>query len=571
MGNEITLLMIGLTQLGKTTKVGALSACPLEVAKLSVARKDRTPITIDWRLTSKEDSINDAGMQLEKIELSYKIIEELLSDDNDNTAKIRKQREEFLGYFKAYFKYDFPINDIVGKNFLQELDRIESEILNNVKEYNAEDIKKLLSEDATADYIMRATISLPACSRLIEFLRESNLDALVMRDTRGILDTSCERLKNQEHMNARELGLVGADGVLLLSCSVAMPNQVGGWYGSIYSSCFESVPVFVETRHDHLLQSYPMATNWISNLGISEYLNDVVRGKIPALGNLLLTHFLRAFELLEDFGAMKQDANCWRFCYSNLELYDSLFVTPLIEQLSVARKPEDIDTEADDYQFFRSVCVSNVCRMVAIVLQRRELMNRFDEISGLKSHFLSYVKNRTKSESGHVEFMLPLPRKTNDREQNIKNRVAVELSIRNPNHQLLGERDGISGRITGDQDKDDVSRPRYLATVTSGVTAYANLHKWITEYKFEKRLTNDSGKLIAPELSKESEIMLVHVYLYSKLFAAIDQRTHFEERALIDRWKVIRRINDVRNSEELSKSSSNLAWIVNRLAEDIFG
>ncbi|MBO5371525.1 MAG: hypothetical protein J6A75_02280 [Lachnospiraceae bacterium] len=504
--NEIVLLLLGMTKAGKTTKVGALSRCPEKIAEVSGDVSARTNTTVDWALGLGDE------IKLLEVELN---LDEILGKEEERDVAVYNENLQKKNFFKDYFGLE-PKEDEFPKDELE--DYVKKQVQDSIQNTLFEYLKKLMLDKKTAQYVKRIRIQLPACEELETFMSEAGIDTLVIRDTRGMLDTTADELKALPNMSVYDLGLDGVDGAILLCSSTDYPNNVEGWYKNVYSEALRSIPVFIETRHDSLFDFFQYSRSSIANISSVEmYLEEVIGGNLKFFPKLLETHFSGALRLLKGFDVVKKESdNEWKFKYNVYSLKESLYVNSKIATLSVG----SVNAESvlyEDYQFYRLVNFINTKDMVTKVLEHKKLLDMIENTDMVNEQFRKFSSEEMelKSVEMHPKF-------------NGIERIEVCDKIVNV-RDYLGPRHGITTPAK------NVSGPEYLAALTSAVTSHRWLNVLAMKFKVQEKLRDEAGEEIASQMNLNEQNNLVHMYISKKIFNSVDCYARYRDYIITDR------------------------------------
>lgn len=541
MNKTIKLLMLGMTRAGKTTKIAALSKDPSLISKVCIKSSATTPVTTDWVMSTTEDEVS-----LKSIELNPKVV-------------------YGSPYSRTVSKYNLALadnpflSDVLG---LQEIesgspitdpkDYVEAQVASFVQNASFSTIETLMNDKRTGNCIKRLSIAVPVSDAFRAALAARQMESVILRDTRGIMDLNPADVEKMPNLSMYDLGLDGIDAVLLLCSSNVFPVQAGEWYKKVYGECFKSVPIFLEARHDALYSTYVTYSDLFS-IDICDYLEQVYSGKIRAFDEMKDTHFVHGLDLLSTYQAAgKNYAGIWSFNYSVFNMDKCLFLTPTVASLSKHSTASQISNEVfdnDGYRFFQEVCIHNISEILKLVNEHMEVLNLIQNGN----------IDKTLYESMHAFFatkaVAMYPNYQTIRRADVCSDIVQTTDF-------LGPRNGITTQEHG--------RPLYLAAATSAATSHVIIAQFISTFKLTEKLKDSNGNELAPDMSIDVQNKLIRMYLNKKLRDSTDIYAYFRNYTITDRNIVVNTLQSSHHNNVYATGGDALTLIVDEIAKSIF-
>ncbi|MBE5931177.1 MAG: hypothetical protein E7268_09030 [Lachnospiraceae bacterium] len=541
MHKKIVLLLLGMTRAGKTSKVSALSKVPGLISRVCIRANATTPVTTDWELSAIAQDV-----KLTKIELNPKLVYK--STYSRTVEKYNESLDEnpFLTKILKLQKID-PEAKIADP-----ADYVKGQLEEFVNNATFETIEQLMREKSTGDYIRRMTIEVPASDAFVEELKKYQLESVVLRDTRGIMDVRPEELDKMPTKSMYDLGLDKVDAVLLMCSSNSFPVQAGEWYKKIYSECFKAVPVFLEARHDALWSTFQIFSELLP-MPEEEYLQKARKGELKGFDKVQTTHFSHGLDLLATYGAVSKRSGCRKFVYNIFPLDECLFLTPLVSSLADVSSNGQIKEEIfnnDEYRFFQSTSLSNMNHILGLV---KEHLDMLDAI--YNNHIVDHLISDYMREFFDTKVVRMFPQYTTIERREVCRDIKTTMDF-------LGPRKGITTQ--------DHGAPKYLAAATAATTSHMVLSILVNKFTLPEKFEDDDGNEIAPHIAKYNKESLVRMYLNKKVRDSTDIYAYFRDYTITDRNIVVDAMITAREKNAYATGKDALTVIVGEIAKEIF-
>lgn len=554
MKKKITLLLIGLSESGKTSSIATLSNCPYKIMEVAAGKESRTQITVDYEFHCH----NKNDLRLTSIEINNKAV---FGNTFNHTARAFNDNLNKNQYLNELFKFEPQDENL---SIEQVNNYVNKKIDDFISKSDFTTIKDLMLNRENAKYIRRITVSVPPNHYLREYLKRENI-IFVARDSKGALDLTVNEIEQIFNKTYYDLGMDGLNGILLICSSNPFVNIVNELYKHIFSEIFKSIPIFILTRHDTFYEYYDMKYNDENvKLEENEELNRIKKvskkassGEEKLFRNILDKNYKNAIDLLVKCNAVEADYGFvgnkytitgWHFVYEYFNLKDMLYITPIITTLSRATNPSEIDFDAEDYQFYKKLTYINFTDMINKILQVEKILKEIEDGSNVNY----MIRELSKNEISTLEMY---PNYRYDTQKDIGEEILSE------NIDLLGPREGITTFTHG--------RLRYKAALACAVTSF----KWITNieklFDLQQKLINSDGKIIAPDMSLEQEKKLIKRYISNCRYKKTDAWAGYQQYSLIDRNLIVDSIINIRKNKTI-KPENALKNVVQDVIETIF-
>lgn len=540
MRKKMVLLLLGMTRAGKTSKISALSKVPGLISRVCIRANATTPVTTDWELSATAQDV-----KLTKIELNPKMVYK--GTYSRTVEKYNESLDEnpFLTKILKLQKIDPEAKTS------DPADCVKEKLEEFVNSATFETIEQLMREKSTGDYIRRMTIEVPASDAFAKELEKYQLESVILRDTRGIMDVRPEELDKMPTKSMYDLGLDKVDAVLLICSSNSFPVQAGEWYKKIYSECFKAVPVFLEARHDALWSMYQVLSDFMP-MPETEYLQKARKGEMKGFDKVQTTHFSHGLDLLTAYDAVVNYNGNRKFAYSIFSLEECLFLTPLVSSLSDMSSNTQIRDEIfnnDEYRFFQSATLFNMSHVLELVKEHLDMLDAIYNNHVVDKLVCDYIEKYLR---GARVIMYP---------QYKFGRVMVCNDIRNTT-DFLGPRYGITTQEHG--------MPKYLAAATAATTSHVFISAMVYQFNLPDEFVDAEGNEIAPHIGKYNKASLVRMYLNKKVRDSTDIYAYFRNYTITDRNIVVDAMVRARQNNAYATDEDALTVIVREIAKAIF-
>lgn len=543
MHKKIILLLIGMTRAGKTSKISALSKVPKLISKVCISANATTPVTTDWEISTMA-----TGVKLMKIELNPKMVYKGIYSRVVEKYNESIDETPFLTDILGLQKINPDANILDPKAYVD--DRLE-EFVDNA---TFDTIERLMRNKSAGEYIRRMTIEVPASDAFADELKKYQLESVVLRDTRGIMDVRPEELEKMPTKSMYDLGLDNVDAVLLMCSSSTFPVQAGEWYKKLYSDCFKSVPVFLEARHDSLWDMFQLYSEF-SPMTEEEYLQKARRGEIKGFDKIQTTHFSHGLDLLEKYDAVIKLYNGRStFKYNVFPMEDCFYLTPLVSTLSNVSSNTQINDEIfdnDEYRFFQNASISNMRNMLGLIKEHLDILNVINNTHAIDKLMLDSIKVYL------AKYYVPMyPHYSKISRQEVCRNIMTTTDF-------LGPRHGITTQ--------DHGRPKFLAAATAAATSYSLMGYLANSFSLPERFEDIDGKEIAPHIVKYDKERLMRMYLNKKVRNSADIYAYFRDYTITDRNIVVDAMVRARHINAYANCNDALNVLVGEIASAIFG
>lgn len=434
-----------------------------------------------------------------------------------------------------YKKFNIKtITCLEGETFEASLQSSLNDFGNIIKN----DIKYAISiiNSPNADKILKhIKIQVPATNKVIEAMHRYGFTSVVLRDTRGFLDTDIGEIEKKTPTLA-DNGLDGIQACILMNGQDStMPNLGREIYGDFVKSIFEAVPTFIIERSAKLAGKLEDVVD--DGISIS---TDVYSGlvKNPKVTNL---NFNEVHKFLNSLGIVKEDGNATN---QLIEVHKRELLLPEVGVL----KTKVIEYDSDEYRIYEFSVMEVFERLLKTLSDFRALLNKivlfFDDPDKIKSIQAQYFNTFCKS------IFIDIVREyyDYDRSSNVYVRPVTDgydasNLLGNLVHKpLLGPRGGITTRY---------GQFEYGATGVFAVTARAVINDIIVNLKDY----NDIVTVIKSYVDEPQNLNVFNAYVleiqqclkYVLQNSFTDIWASFSGYSIVNRYKVVTAINKVRD------------------------
>ncbi|WP_053955766.1 hypothetical protein [Inediibacterium massiliense] len=525
--NTIDVAVIGLTNSGKSTFITSL----VDVSKFN-------PVLI------KELCDNNGG--LTKVTTFYELtdcVEPEVTEVEFNMASIKRGIPA-----KGVECMNKKLNSSDYKNFKiarvisDENGEFEESLKDNLNEFAdkiKKDIKFAISiiNNKNADKLLRhIKIRLPVTGGILEIMRENSFDTVVLRDTRGFLDTSVNELEKKTPTLA-DSGLDGIQACILMNGqNSVMPNLGREIYGEFVKAIFEAVPTFIIERSAKLAGKLEDMVDDKIKIDSDIYDNLVKNPRIVKLNFKEMHKFLAGLGVIDDEG----NAANQLIATHKREL--------LLPEVTCFPSNEEIEYDSDEYKIYKFCTTEVFKRLLSSLNEFRTLLNKIitffddkDRIATVQTSFRELFHDnlfsRVISEYADYQchqYQLVRPVTSGYSKNRLLNNLAKG--------RLLGERGGITTRSG--------SEYMYGATGVYAATKWNAINILITTLHNNENFVEVIKELI-DETENESiintyisEIQQCLRYVLQNSFT--DIWAHFSGYPIIKRWTVKSDIENMR-------------------------
>lgn len=522
--NTIDVAVVGLTNSGKSTFITSLfneSKIP-ENVRISELRNNNGGLT---KVTTYYNIIDCQSVEVAHVDFNFNNI--LRGIDDTDIESINKK---LLSDDYKKFKIDPVVANESGKyidSLVSNLNKFASEIKRDF-----ETTIKYINMKSADSLIKSIKINVPASDKILEIMKKYQFTSVILRDTRGFLDTDLSDIQSKVPTLA-DSGLDGIQACIFMNGQDSvMPNLGRDIYGEFVKSIFESVPTFIVERSAKLAGKLEDYLDDNVQLNHETYEGLVNNKRITNLNFNEMQKFLTVLGVTDDKG---MSAN---------QLIDAHKRELLLPEISMLKG----NTESDDYQIYE-FCVFEVFdRLLKTLSDFRTLLNKiikfFDNPNQLnaihdkffsvfyKNYFGEIVKGYYKYYSHAGQLVRPVTQGYS------KQNLLYNLS----HNRLLGPRGGITTKSSGEY--------MYGATGVFAATSWNVFQLIIVNLKEYSEIREEIKKFMDDEGPKVLELYILEIqqclrYILHDKYT--DRHAHFGGYPIIDRDKVVSAIINMRN------------------------
>lgn len=525
---KIVVLLTALTKGGKTTLAAAL--CSKEHrGKMRQLSNCRTEVTVDWVY-----DFTATNICLVSITLNYKAV---FGTDQAELITCEKFNEILTSNDGKYLVDVFDFEPQYGLTSADLQDYVLKKSNYFAENCDEKSLAMIIKNRKSNRFLSRITVQIPPACEFLDFFEQRNVE-LVLRDTRGLMDIDPEEAEKLQSRTMYDLGLDHINAVLVLGTSAAFMDTVK-WYKNAYQSAFESVPIFVMTRPDSVRTLYDMLygidTENVTLENVRDFLKSAKKAKEKGFRDFPDT-YVQCYRLLEMFDIGTLSGSSFNYKYKVYDNEELRYVYPSSKSLL---NDSVIDYDNPDYKLYELIVFENFKDIISKTLEHKKFVEAIN--NQIKSDFVNSLQN-----SNDID-MYPEYRKYS--------RSNVNDSILNG--PILGPQNGIVTVSHG-----FIS---YLGAATSAVSSRIWIRQQASKYRFKGTLLNSDGSVMKQEMPQECRDNLIMMALFKLIEDNTDTNAVFQNYYFINRYLVRDAIKDIRNSNAIGDSLSNVAKKISKL------
>lgn len=523
--NCIILAILGQTKFGKSTLLALLSCIFMRFLRIFSKSGGRTKTLTEYWYDRNNENEN---IWIRSIDVRWS---ECLGGTKNDVEAYNVNLKNKPALIKGLGLQTLQTGDNPRKYLEDKL----KELIN--RPITDEEIKKLLCTKDLDSCIRKIVVRVPANNILKAYMEKHDVE-IAIRDTKGLLDFSVDDEIDKSDANLTEIGLDKIDGAIF-GCSDSYPNVIQEIYADTLKNVFKSVPTFFMARDPRMFTSFGKKDSF-TEVEVDEYITGIQEKTNLDYEEMEELFFNDTYELFADLGIMKLEAERYVFPEVYFGKDETTFLFPTsttLKKFGSGKVTDEELIEASDVKFLQMVVSLSVLKMVALIINFRESIERLksDEYAGkymhdaaqkVKGELLVDFNKYDNASHGYSSTLYCKPQLQSATKESIL------TNIDNREAAILGPNGGITTRNNG--------KLRFFATAVVAVSARKWLDRIIGAVEVTEDICDGTGKLLFPGLSGNflAQTQLVKSVLRNCLYKEYtDNQATLQYHLCVDRYR----------------------------------